>query len=232
MKASEALGGDDHVAMADHRALRVPRGARRVGEHRDVVGRALLHLGFEMAGMLRVEAAPLFQHARERAQDGIVVEGEPARIVEDDPLQLGQLGLERQRLVDLLLVLGDDDRGLGVIEHVDQLGRDRILVDRHRDAAQRLRRQLREVELWAVVADNRELVATLEAECRKAEREVAHVVAIGSPVVGLPDAARLLADAGAVGILLGVALQQLGQRRGPGLVDETHARPPLLAVPR
>ena len=64
----------------------------------------------------------------------------------------------------LLLVLGHDERGLGVVQHVDQLRSDRILVDRHRDAAQRLGGELGKVELRAVVAHHGELVAALEAD--------------------------------------------------------------------
>ena len=117
-------------------------------------------------------------------------------------------------------------------EHEDQLRGDRVLVDRHRDAAQRLGRELREIELRAVIAHHGKLVATPEAKCRQSQRKVAHVVAIGRPTIGLPDAARLFADAGAFGIFLGVALQELGQRRGLGVIDQAHARPPLLPEPR
>ncbi len=109
----ERLGGGDHVAMTEHRALGTAGRARGVGDHRRVVGAALGELGVVEAGVGRTELPPLLQHAVIGAQDGIVVERQAARIVVDDPAQLRQLVLERQRLVDLLLVLGDDDRRLG-----------------------------------------------------------------------------------------------------------------------
>ena len=80
-----------------------------------------------------------------------------------------QLRLQGQDLVDLLLVLGDDDPDLGVVKHIGQLGGDRILVDRHRDAAEALRRELGPIEPRAVVADHRQLVAAAKAMRGKAE---------------------------------------------------------------
>ena len=91
---------------------------------------------------------------------------------------------------------------------------------------------LRGIAILAVVAYHGKFVAAPEAKRRQAQREVAHVVAIGGPAVGLPDAAALFADAGALGILIGVALQQLGQRRGLDVIDQAHGRPPLLPAPR
>ncbi len=51
-------------------------------------------------------------------QPVVAVVEHPARVVVDDEAERGQLVAERQDLVHLLLVLGDDDRHVGVGPHV------------------------------------------------------------------------------------------------------------------
>src|SRR6516165_6736937 len=137
-----------------------------------------------------------------------------------------QLVLERQDLVDLLLVLDDDHRDLGMFQHVDELGGDRVLIHRHRDAAEALRGKLRPIEPRTVVADHREVLAALEAGRRKTERQGAHFVEILRPGHALPDGAMLLADRWAVAQGCGVATQQPRQR---GVV--AHAASPCRPLP-
>ncbi len=55
-----------------------------------------------------------------------------------------------------------------MIEDIDELGRDRILVDRDRNPAEALRGQLREIEARTVFADDRQLVARPKAGCGEA----------------------------------------------------------------
>src|SRR4029079_3630278 len=88
-----------------------------------------------------------------------------------------------------------------------------ILVDRHRDAAEAHRRKLREIEARPVFADDRQLVALPEAAVGEPEREVAHLLPIPAPTVGLPDAEILLAQRGTLGSLFGMPPQQLRQRQ-------------------
>src|SRR5919206_3795888 len=102
--------------------------------------------------------------------------------------------LQRKDLVDLLLVLGDDDRGLGVIEHVGKFGSDRVLIYRDSDAAEAHRRELGEIEPRPVLADDRQLVARAEPGGAEAKREIAHFLPIASPTVRLPDAEILFAQ--------------------------------------
>src|SRR5439155_25718227 len=144
----------------------------------------------------------------------------PAWIVEDDPSQRRQPLLEGKDLVDLLLILGDDHGDFGVVEHMDELARDRILVGGHGGAAESLGGELRPIETRTIVADDRELVAAAKSERGEAEREIAHVVEIGLPAVGSPDPAVLLADARGLAERLGVAPHELRQRAGTGLLGE------------
>src|SRR5947207_15246078 len=126
---------------------------------------------------------------------------------------MGQLLAERDDLVDLLLVLRHDHGHLGVIPNERELLGDRVLVDGHRDAAQALRRELRRVETRTVVADDRELVSTLEPERGQPQREVAHVPFVLGPRPRLPDATILLPHGGTPGKFTGVAQQETGKRR-------------------
>ena len=68
-----------------------------------------------------------------------------------------------EQLVHLLLVLGHGKADIGILDGEGHLGGHRILVKRHGNRAQALRRAHRGVEAWPVVANDREVVAALEA---------------------------------------------------------------------
>src|SRR4029077_3251830 len=71
---------------------------------------------------------------------------------------------------------------------------DRVLVERHRHAAQRLRGQHRPVELGAVVADHRGLVPAREAERGEPQRDQPRLLDVLAPGVRLPDPEILFTD--------------------------------------
>ena len=205
------FGHAQEIGVAQHHPFGPRGGARGVGEQRQIVGLALGDGGLDIARMGRAELAPGRLHRLEGLEDRVVVIAQAARVVIDDQLQVRQAVLQRQDLVDLFLVLGNDDRGLGVIEHIGELGRDRVLVDRDGDAAEALRGELRDIEARAVLPDDRQLVAAPEALGGEPLREIAHLLPIAPPAVSLPDAAVLLAQGRAVGCPLGIAPQQLRQ---------------------
>src|SRR5205807_5402373 len=97
-------------------------------------------------------------------------------------------------LVDLLLVLGKGEGDLGVLDRERHLRGDRVLVQGNRNAAEDLRGADRGVKARTVVADQREVLAALEALFGKTGGERAHLVGIALPGPGLPDAEILLAD--------------------------------------
>ena len=162
-------------------------------------------------------------------QDVDVVARHAARAAVGQDAQHRQLVAQGQHLVDLLLVLGDDGDHVGVVQHVDQLAGDRVLVDRHRGAAQRHRRHLGPVDARPVVAGDAQLVAGPEAHRLQAEREVAHLLRVVGPVVGLPDAEVLLAHRRPVGPDPGI-LQHQGRKRFSVRHDDCPSR--QCAVPR
>ena len=117
-----------------------------------------------------------------------------------------------QELVDLLLILDDGEPRLGVLDDVLHLALDRILIDRHRDAAQRLRGHHRPVELRPVVADDRDPIAAREAEGGEAERDVTRLLEILRPRVRLPDPEVFLADRNLIGETPRVVPNELRKR--------------------
>jgi len=80
-----------------------------------------------------------------------------------------------------------------MVEHKGHLVGDRILVDRHRHAAQRLRRRNRPIEPRPVVADDRELVAAPESVCGQAAGQRLDLGRDLEPAPALPDAVILFA---------------------------------------
>jgi len=164
--------------------------------------------------MCRSEIAPGRLHFFEGFKKRQIVMFQPARIVENHEAGPRQLRLDGEDLVDLLLVLGDDDRDLGMIEDIDQLGGDRVLVNGYGDATEGYCGELRPIEPRPVVADDGKQIAAAKSKRRQSQREIAHLTVVLGPRPGLPDAAVLLADCRPVRHRLGIAPEQPRQCGG------------------
>ena len=75
----------------------------------------------------------------------------------------GQFFLHVENLVHLLLVLGDDEFGLRVVDDVGDLLEDRILIDPGAESAGGLGGELGDDPFGLVVADDGNLVSRLES---------------------------------------------------------------------
>src|SRR5882724_1801519 len=170
--------------------------------------------------------APAPFHLLERDQLVVAVPAQPARVGIDDVRDLGELVDHAQDLVDLLLVLGDHELRVAVIDHVQHFGEARVLVDADGCRARGLGGQLRDHPLRAVVADDRDLPAPLEPESDQPERELAHPLAVASPAGLAPDAEVLLPQRRAVAEALRVLQQELGK----GVARAHAAWPPRYAA--
>ena len=115
-----------------------------------------------------------------------------ARVGEDHFFEQRAALLDLGQFVDLLLVFGHRETHLGMIEHKGHLVGDRILVDRHRHAAQRLRRGDRPIEPRPVVANDRELVAAPEPAGRQTAGQRLDLGGDLRPIPALPDPVILL----------------------------------------
>ena len=156
----------------------------------------------------------------------------PARVLVHHDFERRHLLLDFQELVDLLLVLGEREARAGMLDDIGELVGDRILVDRHRHAAQRLRGAHRPVEQRAIVADHDQPIAAAEAVIGQARGEQADLGRDMAPAMALPDAVFLFAIGRPVGARAGALGQQLGKRvpsvgRGIG----RSRRHPLLSLP-
>ena len=175
--------------------------------------------------MVAVPVASTRLQIGQRVQERLFVIAQATRLFVDDVLQRLAAFLHLEQLVDLLLVLDHGETDARVIEDVLHLLGHRVLVDRHRDPTGNLRGDHRPVELRTVVADDRQLVAGLEADGRQAAGQGHDLVAHLAPGPRLPDAEILLTDRRAIATRLrmvdkqlrnGVELGRTRRRRGVG----------------
>jgi hypothetical protein len=203
-------GRPHEIVVAQHRALGPAGGARGI-EHDGVVRALPLgDLGRHQVWRRRQHLGAALQHPIV-GQQALVI-SEPARVVVDDDAERRHLLPDLEELVDLLLVLGQGEPRAGMLDDVGELVGHRILVDRHRHAAQRLRRAHRPIEPGPVVADHDQPVAAPETEIGQARRQQADLACDMSPVIGLPDAVFLLTIGRPVRAAAGALRQKLGKR--------------------
>ena len=141
---------------------------------------------------VRLAAEPL--HLLEAGEHRLAVVLETARVVDHDPLQTRQVGADTEDLVGLLLVLHHHDPRLAVLDDVAHLVGQAVDVDSDRDRAERLGAQLRVEPRRPVAADDREGLASPQAERLEAEGDGADVRRVVLPRHFLPDAVLLLAQ--------------------------------------
>ena len=184
--------------MREHRALRHARRPRGVADDRDVLAAALRDLVVEIRRMSHLELVAGLAQLGQAHEAGLAVGAQAPRIVVHDRLEPRAAGAQCEELVDLLLVLDDREARLRVVDDVFHLLLAGVLVERHRNAAERLRGEHRPVELGAVVTDDGDLVAAAKAQRGEAQRDRARLGEIIAPRGRLPDAVVLLANGHAV----------------------------------
>ena len=128
-----------------------------------------------------------------RRQARLVVIAQAPRVFVDDPLQVRDRLADLEQLVDLLLVLDHGELDFRVVEDEGHLGRNGVLVHRHRDAAEALHRDHREIKARPVLTDDGQVLATGEARLVESGRDLAHLGQHLHPAPALPDTEVLLA---------------------------------------
>ena len=166
-------------------------------------------------GSFACSSRPRFSTSSNREELLVLVAAQPARVGVDHVRDLGELLDHPQDLVHLLLVLGDDELRVAVIDDEAHLGEVGVLVDPDGRGARRLRRQLRDHPLGAVVPDDRHLAAALQPQRDQAEGELADPFAVAAPARLPPDPEVLLPQRGAVAEAFRVLQQQLRERVAP-----------------
>jgi hypothetical protein len=180
--------------VREHGALGLPGRPRRVADDGHVVARAPRDLLVEPARVLPVELLAALLQRGQAQQAGLLVLPHAAGVFVDDVLEAGALRAHVQELVHLLLILDHREPHLRVVHDVLHLLLDRVLVQRHGHAADRLGGQHSPVERRAIVADDGGLVAARETERGQPERDQARLGEVVAPAVRLPDAEGLLAN--------------------------------------
>ena len=205
VKPCARLCAVDQGGVGVHDALGVAGGARGEEQGGNIVRLALRDVCIPRAWVGRIPSLTGGQQVVQRRQAGLCVTAQAARVVKPDAgkprADLAQL----DELVHLLLVFHHGKADVGVLNREGVFGRGGVLVQRHGDATQRLRGQLRCVQARPVVADHRQVVATPKPCRRQPAGHLAHGHSQLSPSRGLPDAQMLFtqrAGAGALGCVV------------------------------
>src|SRR5262249_36147858 len=186
--------GHDQIAMGQHRTLRNAGRSRRVADDGVVVRAPLCHLRLDVRRVAHLELPPELAELGHGQEARLAVGAHAAWIVVDDVREARAARAEAQELVHLLLVLDDSEARLGVVDDVLHLLLDGVLVDRDRNAAERLGRHDRPVELGPIVADDGDSILAHEADRGEAVRDQAGFFEVARPGVRLPDPEVLFPD--------------------------------------
>ncbi|MET4759780.1 hypothetical protein ABH970_000152 [Bradyrhizobium ottawaense] len=197
--------------------LGMGRGARRRAEDRDVLALGGIDQPVVELRLPRGTGPAELGKALRRHQPGIVVFPHPARIGIDDVLQLRRAVGEGEQLVDLLLVLGEDELRLAIVEEIGSLLVQHVAIKSEAEAADGVRRHFRRHPVRPVVADDADDVAAAKAHFEKTERKVAHAGLVVAPGEQPPEPEILLAQCDLVAMLLRIEPEHL--RIGVGLCD-------------
>jgi hypothetical protein len=149
-----ALGGSDEGGMRLANALGHAGGAGGIEHDRNIVGPPLGHLGVEEIRMVAVVNPPHLHQGMDIVEVGLIVMTHASRIVVDDMLQQRHSIHDVQQLVHLLLVLDRGKANGRVLEDEQHFIRHRVLIERHRNAAEALGGAHHHVEMGSVVADD------------------------------------------------------------------------------
>ena len=204
-----------------HHALGVARGTGGE-EHRGDVAR--LHFGDFGAKPGRIfmrESGSGFHQLVERLQARLVVAAQAARFVVIDVGNSGALRTNFNEFVDLLLVFDHGKAHFGVVQWEHAFRANSILVQRHRNRAQRLHCQHGGVQARAVGANHHHVLAAAQPRLVQTRRYLRHQTGQLGPAVGLPNAIFFFTQCRCVRALAGMLDKQLRERGlHPVLVSE------------
>jgi hypothetical protein len=207
----DALGGTGRAGCEEQEGRVGAAAARRFGQHGVAPAGEQVPALLQEVGIAHELRLPIVAHA--------------AILVVDDAAHGRAARQDLQQLVDLFLVLGEDVRRLGALDRRHQLFRRSVGEERRGDRAQPVRGRHRAVEARAVVADQGDVGAALQAALREGGGKGGHLIGERPPCRGLPDAAILLAHRRPLAALAGVFEQQLRKRVRPGVVDRHVSAP-------
>ena len=198
-----------------HGQLGIGRRPRGRAEDGDIASLPCRHQFLVKVGMLMGDGVAAAAEVVETHQAGIVVLAQAAGVAVDDVFDAGTALGQLQDLVDLLLILGDDDAGPGVVDEVGDLLVEGILIEAEDHGAKGVGRDLATDPRRAVIADEADDIATGDAEVVQAKGHAPHLILIAGPGDFAPDAEFLLPQRHALRPVGGV----VGEKLGKGIVD-------------
>ena len=202
----------DQRGVRVHHALGVAGGARGEEHRRHIGGLDLVDLAPEKLGVLRGKDLAGGDQLVQPGQAVLDILAQAARIVKEDVRELRTFLAHLQHLVDLLLVFHQGEAHVRVGDREDAFGGHRILVQRHRNRAERLRGEHGGVQARTVGAHDDDVFVALQAGLVQAAGNLLHQRGHVSPAMGLPDAIFFFAHGGRAGALGGVFEQKSGER--------------------
>ena len=124
---------------------------------------------------------------------------------------------QREQLVDLLLVLGEHQPRLAVVEKISGFLVEHIAIEPEAQGPDGVGRHFGRDPIGPVVADDADDIVAAEAQLDHAEREIVHARLVVVPGEGAPQAEVLFAQRDLAAVLFGVEPQHF--RIGVGLRD-------------
>jgi len=210
--------GADRPAMGETSAFRASGRAGCVKDDAGIVRGAHGDLLVEpkVAGRIGGEVmAARVDHLIQRVEACVIVVAQASGLVVDDLFQGREVGRDGQNFVDLLVVLHDGEADIGVFEDELHLVRDRVGVDRDRDAAEHLHGGEGPVEPGTIGTDDGTGVASLQTQAGEAGRVGTNDRPEFGPGGGLPDPAILVAVGWECAMAHDVVQQKPGKRGVP-----------------
>ncbi len=207
--------GAQDIAVAKHDPFGQAGGAGGVAQHGDVVGLTQGDLGLEAARLGRHQLAAQRLHVGEGHQPRVVVVPQAAVVPIDDATHAGDALADLQQLIALLLIFGQNEGGVAVVDDVGHLGRGGVGEQANLGRAGGLQAEVGPQILAVVVADGANLVAPPHAQGDEAHGKIAYLVVGISPGELAPDAELLLPQGNLAG-RLGLRLVQEKLREGLG----------------
>ena len=183
-----------HAAIGMHGALGRARGAGRVDEDGEIAGRSASdHLVPQRLLSLGV-VAPERHELGQRQHHRVAEAAQALHVEHDDLLQCRAPRTARQDLVELLLILGEDHLGRGIVDQIFDLRRGVGRIDAGRNAAGAQDAHVGIDPFRHGVGDDRGDVAGPEAGGMQAVGDVLGYLQPLAPTGRLPDAEFLFAD--------------------------------------
>src|SRR3954451_23257710 len=164
LELNRGLSRRYQIVETEHNALRLSRRARGVKEDRGAVAAAARYLSCEKIWVFTRISPAGFDDEVVRLKIRLIVTTQTAPIGKDHGCETRAAFFDLNKLVHLLLILGQRETDFGVVQDVGHLIGDCVLIDRDRNAADRLRGCNRPIKPRPVVTDDCELVAAFEAE--------------------------------------------------------------------